>query len=91
MANALSNEQIDEFKKAFSLIDKEGRGTITSDGLGNLMKSLGQPKTDVELKDLINEVNADGSGEIDLPEFITMMALKVNNNHIATELREVKY
>lgn len=40
------------------------------------MRSLGQNPTEAELQDMINEVDADGNGTIDFPEFLTMMARK---------------
>ena len=58
----LSEEQIAEFKEAFSLFDKDGDGTITTKELGTVMRSLGQNPTEAELQDMINEVDADGNG-----------------------------
>uniref|UniRef100_A0A8C9PQB0 EF-hand domain-containing protein n=1 Tax=Spermophilus dauricus TaxID=99837 RepID=A0A8C9PQB0_SPEDA len=60
MADQLTEEQIAEFKEAFSLFDKDGDGTITTKELGTVMKSLGQNPTEEELQDMINEVDADG-------------------------------
>jgi hypothetical protein len=37
------------------------------------MRSLGQNPTEAELQDMINEVDADGNGTSDFPEFLTMM------------------
>ena len=54
------NPCIAEFREAFSLFDKDGDGTITTQELGIVMKSLGQRPTDNELKDMINEVDIDG-------------------------------
>ncbi len=51
-----SEEQIAEFKEAFSLFDKDGDGTITTKELGTVMRSLGQNPTEAELQDMINEV-----------------------------------
>lgn len=42
------------------LFDKDGDGTITSIELGVVMRSLGQRPTQRELRDMINEVDADG-------------------------------
>ncbi|KAL5107259.1 Calmodulin [Taenia crassiceps] len=61
MADQLTEEQIAEFKEAFSLFDKDGDGTITTKELGTVMRSLGQNPTESELQDMINEVDADVS------------------------------
>lgn len=42
-----------------------------------MMRSLGQNPTEAELQDMINEVDADGNGTIDFPEFIQLMARKM--------------
>ena len=54
MADQLTEEQIAEFKEAFSLFDKDGDGTITTKELGTVMRSLGQNPTEAELQDMIN-------------------------------------
>ncbi len=41
------------------------------------MRSLGQNPTEAELQDMINEVDADGNGTIDFPEFLNLMARKM--------------
>ncbi|TGZ52441.1 Uncharacterized protein DBV15_07857 [Temnothorax longispinosus] len=61
LADQLTEEQIAEFKEAFSLFDKDGDGTITTKELGTVMRSLGQNPTEAELQDMINEVDADGT------------------------------
>ncbi|KAK1786411.1 hypothetical protein P4O66_018102 [Electrophorus voltai] len=88
MADQLTEEQIAEFKEAFSLFDKDGDGTITTKELGTVMRSLGQNPTEAELQDMINEVDADGNGTIDFPEFLTMMAKKMKDTDSEEEIRE---
>ncbi|XP_076442019.1 calmodulin-alpha-like [Babylonia areolata] len=91
MADQLSPDQIEEFKEAFLLFDKDRDGTITTKELGTVMKSLGQNPTDTELQDMINEVDVDGNGQIDFGEFLTMMvrhAAKVEGGDDDTELKE---
>ena len=41
------------------------------------MRSLGQNPTEAELQDMINEVDADGNGTIDFPEFLNLMQRKM--------------
>jgi hypothetical protein len=45
MVEQLSEEQIAEFKEAFSLFDRDGDGKITSKELGTVMRSLGANPT----------------------------------------------
>merc|ERR1711935_859899 len=40
------------------------------------------------LQDMINEVDADGNGTIDFPEFLTMMARKMKDTDSEEEIRE---
>ncbi|XP_006832892.2 calmodulin [Amborella trichopoda] len=88
MADQLTDEQISEFKEAFSLFDKDGDGCITTKELGTVMRSLGQNPTEAELQDMINEVDADGNGTIDFPEFLNLMARKMKDTDSEEELKE---
>lgn len=48
-----------------------------------------EPRTCVSLLiDMINEVDADGNGTIDFPEFLTMMARKMKDTDSEEEIRE---
>ena len=87
-AKNLTEEQIAEFKEAFSLFDKNGDGNITTKELGTVMRSLGQNPTEAELVDMINEVDADGNGDIDFSEFLTMMARKMKDADSEDEIKE---
>ncbi|KAK6159002.1 hypothetical protein DH2020_006316 [Rehmannia glutinosa] len=103
MADQLTDDQISEFKEAFSLFDKDGDGLtlffcqfmlhnflccITTKELGTVMRSLGQNPTEAELQDMINEVDADGNGTIDFPEFLNLMARKMKDTDSEEELKE---
>ena len=48
------------------MFDKDGDGTITSEELGVVMKSLGRDPTSSELNAMINEVDGDGQSAIQL-------------------------
>jgi len=67
---------------------QDGDGTITTTELGTVMRSLGQNPTEAELQDMINEVDVDGSGTIDFPEFLTMMAKKMKDSDSEEEIKE---
>ena len=69
----LTDEQIDEFRDAFNLFDLDGGGDIDSKELGTVMRSLGQNPSDEELREMIAEVDDDGSGSIEFEEFCALM------------------
>eukprot|EP01029_Cantina_marsupialis_P027956 TRINITY_DN774228_c0_g1_i1.p1 TRINITY_DN774228_c0_g1~~TRINITY_DN774228_c0_g1_i1.p1 ORF type:complete len:152 (+),score=38.61 TRINITY_DN774228_c0_g1_i1:137-592(+) len=84
----LSEEQIAEFKEAFMLFDKDGDGTITTQELGIVLQSLGQHCSEAELKDMITEVDSDGNGTVDFPEFLTMIFRLMKESYSETEIYE---
>jgi calmodulin len=88
MVEQLTGDQIAEFKEAFSLFDKDGDGSITTKELGTVMRSLGQNPTEAELQDMISEVDVDGNGTIDFPEFLNLMARKMKDTDSEEELKE---
>lgn len=88
MTENLSEEQIGEFKDAFKFFCVEDDGSICSKELGLILRKLGQNPTEPELQDMINEVDADGSGRLDFPEFLLMMANQVRMTESEEEIRE---
>ena len=87
-ADQLTDEQIAEFKKDFSVLDKDGDGLISTKELGAVMRSIGQSPTEAELQDIVSEVDSDGSGSVDFPEFLTMMARKLKDTDSEEEIRD---
>lgn len=52
------------------------------------MRNLGQNPTEESLRQMINEVDADGSGTIDFAEFLTLMARKMKTKDSEAEILE---
>jgi calmodulin len=74
--------------EAFLLFDKDGDGTISSKELSTVMRSLGQNPTEAEVLDMIKQVDANGNGKIDFPEFLVMMERKAKEADPEKELKE---
>jgi len=83
----MSDEEIKAYRDVFALFDKDSSGTITAHELGEIMRSLGQNPSDLELQDMINEVDVDHSGSIDFDEFLKMMSTTVKAQDFAHETR----
>jgi len=73
----LGDSQVLLLKETFQDFDAEGEGEIGTDDLGAVMKTLGMECTESELQAMIDDVDADGSGTIDFPEFLLMMCDKM--------------
>ena len=64
--------QEEKLKQAFSLFDKDGGGTISTDELRDVLGVGGNISEEVWMK-IIMEVDENGDGEISFEEFKTMM------------------
>ena len=84
----ITEDQKNEFKEAFSLFDIDGDGFITAQELGTLMAKLGKKSNEAELIDMINEIDADGSGTIDFQEFLSLITKKMKDPAVESELME---
>ncbi|ELU09609.1 hypothetical protein CAPTEDRAFT_184797 [Capitella teleta] len=84
----LTREEIEEFRESFNLFDRDQNGQITTQELGAVMNNLGQSPSDTELRDMIRELDADGSGTVDFKEFLTMYARKKKD--VASEEEEMR-
>eukprot|EP00029_Vermamoeba_vermiformis_P008772 TRINITY_DN4198_c0_g1_i1.p1 TRINITY_DN4198_c0_g1~~TRINITY_DN4198_c0_g1_i1.p1 ORF type:complete len:151 (+),score=59.10 TRINITY_DN4198_c0_g1_i1:27-455(+) len=77
--------EVEAWKEAFSLFDKDGDGHISSDELGTVMRALGQSPTQAEVQEIIKEVGAES---IDFAQFSTVMQKHKKTTDPDKELRE---
>merc|ERR1711941_94877 len=67
---------------------QDGSGAISSEELLGVMRAMGQNPTEDELLNMVMEVDVDGNGTIDFPEFLNMMKKKANEVDEEADLRE---
>eukprot|EP00752_Nemacystus_decipiens_P018393 g16496.t1 len=84
----LSDEEIEDYKEAFSNFDKDGNGNIDEGELGVVMRSLGYSPTNQQLKEMMAKVDTDGSGGISFDEFVAMMQLGEVETDFTKEINE---
>ncbi|KAF9201548.1 hypothetical protein BGZ59_002650 [Podila verticillata] len=70
---AISEDQISEFKEAFSLFDRKGNGHIESANLGDLLRALGQNPTQAKVRELVTEADPSGTGTINFDTFVKVL------------------
>eukprot|EP00457_Paulinella_chromatophora_P008436 gb/GEZN01008469.1/.p1 GENE.gb/GEZN01008469.1/~~gb/GEZN01008469.1/.p1 ORF type:complete len:151 (+),score=29.00 gb/GEZN01008469.1/:99-551(+) len=85
-AKALGDVKVAKFKDAFSLFDKQNTGQVSTKDLGTLMRAMGSNPNNGEIQDLINEVDASGSGFITFPDFLTCMRREFRPPHSEDDL-----
>merc|ERR1719171_2554486 len=64
---------IDQYRKAFDGFDTSGDGTISSKELDRLLRKMDIILRLDQVEALLTKYDADGSGEIDFTEFLSMM------------------
>jgi calmodulin len=75
MAWKLTLEEINEYKAAFTVFDKDNDGRISTEEMGILMRSLGQNFSNAELNEIIIQVEMKGhGGSVEFHEFLDLMA-----------------
>ena len=74
MSEKLTVKDIDEYKAAFAVCDKDHDGKISAAEMGNIMRTLGKNFSNQELNSIIQEIEIKGKGFIELDKFIELMA-----------------
>ena len=85
MTANFTEDQIAKCREAFSLLDKDGDGSITCEDLRTVMTSLGENPATSELQEMIHEVDSDGNGTIEFSEFLIMMSRKLGSRSFDDE------
>merc|ERR1712126_496718 len=74
-ATGLAVDEIKCLKVCFDLFDTNKQDFLSADDLGEIMRAMGFRPTEEELKDLLKEIDEDGSGEIEIGEFCQLCHL----------------
>ncbi|EGR28172.1 hypothetical protein IMG5_181770 [Ichthyophthirius multifiliis] len=84
----LTQEQIADYREKFTLFDKDGDGYIKISELGLLIRGSNQNPTDAEIQEYQQEIDQEGTGKLDFPEFLALMARKIKETDPEEELME---
>merc|ERR1711993_169466 len=90
-STGLAADEIKCLKTCFDLFDTKKVDFLSADDLGEIMRAMGFRPTEEELKELLLEIDEDGSGEIEFGEFCQLCAtFLVEDPDIETMKRELK-
>ena len=93
MAAELDPEELEEWRTIFNLFDVDGDQSITCQELGVVLRSMGQTPNDQELKEMIKDMDEDGSGTVDfevgfdLCNLLLCPFLVINGNYEHNDIR----
>merc|ERR1719347_2550162 len=87
-ADYLNGEQIAMFQDAFNLFDSDADGAVNVREVGMILKAVGQNPSEAEIQDMVMAVDKDGTGSVVFPEFLMMMAHKINAENAEDDIRE---
>lgn len=88
MAFQFSVEQLDEFRVAFNLLDKDGDGVVATAELGLVLRSLGLNPPESELQRMIDDIDTDGCGVFDFPEFLALLTRSLQDKGSEGDIAE---
>merc|ERR1712223_11386 len=90
-ATGLAVDEIKCLKVCFDLFDTKKQDFLSADDLGEIMRAMGLRPTEEELKSLLEEIDEDGSGEIEIGEFCQLCdTFLVEDPDMETMKRELK-
>lgn len=85
----LTPAELSGLQDAFDSFDLNHDGFVSDVELGQMFKSMGEEFTEKELKEMIEAIDEDQSGDVDFYEFLKMMTKSKNDATYKAELREL--
>jgi calmodulin len=86
--DALREDEFEELKEDFTLLDHEGKGYFTDKDLGIVLRSIGQTPTEDELQSYVKEMDTKKCGKVSFIEFLAFMVKKIITKDSKNEIQE---
>lgn len=71
---SLETDEIKVLKICFNMFDFKDQGFLSADDLDDILRGMGFRPSKEELKEILEEIDEDGSGEIEFEEFCQLCA-----------------
>ena len=89
VTRTLTEEQHEEIKTAFYLFDRDRSNTIDLNELKDAMKALGIHLSKQQTNEMMERIDKDGSGCLELDEFIALMSEIIYHRNQELEMHKV--
>ena len=76
-ADAGESELREKLRPLFDQFDEDGSGSVSTDEVGKMAKSLNMEMSPGQLEELMIEADPDGSGEIEFEELVTVLKKQI--------------
>ena len=73
----ITKDEIQEFKEAFDIFDKNNTGLISTKDIIKIKKIFSYPITGETIEKMIKEIDTSGNGKFDFQKFITLMQRQI--------------
>ncbi|EFC42004.1 calmodulin [Naegleria gruberi] len=84
----LTQQQIKEYKEAFAFFDKDEDQKVSKADLEKTFLSLGENKSQNDIRKMIEECDSSRTGFISFTEFLTVLSQKLKNTDREEKIRE---
>ncbi len=84
----ISEENKQEIKEAFDLFDTDGMGKIDAKELKVAMRALGFEPNKEEIRNIIVDVDHEGTGQIEYEDFLDLMTIKMSERDPVEEMKK---
>jgi Ca2+-binding EF-hand superfamily protein len=85
MEQKIQTANLDMFKEAFAIFDRDDSGDIDREELRVVLMALGQNVYMTEIEEMMKQADSDGDGKISFDEFVSMMSKRLLNKGQFTE------
>ncbi|KAL7472577.1 hypothetical protein ACHAXS_012946 [Conticribra weissflogii] len=85
----LTDDEIEELRQAFDLFDTDGSGTIDPKELRAAMQSLGFEAKNQTIYQMIQDIDKDGTGEIEFDEFLDLMTSRLAGSDTKEDIQKI--
>jgi len=87
----LSEDQVSALRKAFDSFDTDKSGCISVETVSTILRMMGLKVSEKALQEIVDEVDEDGSGELEFEEFCILSAkflIEEDEESLKEELKE---